>query len=602
MLLKRLAEHAQHLRDDLPPPFYRERAVRWMIPLDSSGRLLTPDNALVDLADQERPAGMVLPTPYIYRSGQKPPPTLIVDTLQYVVALAKDDSAKSKDDAARRNNGYVELLDQWRKSAPGDRVAAAVWALFDRGRHLNIALPAGPEGVVEAKPGDIVGIRVAGEWAHLADTATGFWRQVVRGRKSSGDGDGICLACGEAGPLLDTIPEPVRPGAIPVASGRGRDAVLISINKSAQGRGGIIQLANTPVCDRCGGSALAVLNALLADPDHRYRAVDSVTAWWLRTPAPISILGAVRDAQPEHVRAIYEEFQKARADHDVTGVDTNAFYAVTLSANQSRVVIRDWVDIPLRRQLENLTSWFDDHEIADVWADGPQRVPLWRMARSLGRWRRSAGEGGYAGGTAPVSAERDLLTCALRGRGQRPPAALLHQLVQRIHADGRVDLPRAALLRLLLSRRGPVTKEKLVSSALDPANKEPAYICGRLFAVLESIQYEALKDRKTGKGPNATIADKFFGAAMASPLAVTVMLRKNATGHLKRLRREKPAAAVALANRLDDLFEPVHTTLPRTLDLPGQGLFVLGYHHQRAADRAAARANNQERTLKGPDR
>jgi CRISPR-associated protein Csd1 len=266
--------------------------------------------------------------------------------------------------------------------------------------------------------------------------------------------------------------------------------------------------------------------------------------------------------------------------------------------------------VPLHVQLENLTAWFDDHEIADLWATGPQRVPLWRMARSLGRWRTTGGQGAYAAGTAPVSAERDLLTCAFRGRTHRPPASLLHQLLQRIHADGRVDLPRAALLRLLLNRRGPVTgpvtgsvtKEILVSSALDSASKEPAYMCGRVFAVFESIQYEALRNRSTGKGPNATIADKFFGAAMTSPLAVTVMLRKNATGHLKRLRREKPAAAVALANRLDDLFqpfEPIQATLPRTLDLPGQGLFILGYHHQRAADRAAARANTQTDTTSG---
>lgn len=601
MLIKRLAEHAEHLRDRLPPPFYRERTVRWAIELDTDGRSRNPGDALVDLVNQDRPHGIVLPTPYIYRSGQKPPPTLIVDTLQYVVAMAKDDSAKAKDDAARRNDDYVELLHRWRKSAPDDPLAAAVCAFFDQGRHRDLVLPD------EANPGDIVGILVAGEWAHLTETAIGLWQQVVRERKS-GNGNGICLACGAAGPLLDTIPEPIRPGAIPVANGRGRDTVLVSINKPAQGRGGTIQLANTPVCHDCGGMAMAVLNSLLTERDHRYRTDDSVTVWWLREPAPISPLGAIRDARPEDIRAIYEELQKARAGHDVTGVDTNKFYAITLSANQSRVVVRDWIDVPLPRQLTNLVSWFDDHEMVDLWDDGLHRVGTRRMARSLGHWRRSAGEDGYVADTAPASAERELLTCGLRGRERRPPDVLLSRLLQRVRADGHIDLPRAALLRLLLNRRGPgrengrtsdeddpTSKEKPVSAALDPTNNEPAYVCGRVFAVLESIQYTALKDRATGRGPNATIADRFFGAAMTTPLAVMVMLRRNATGHLKRLRRENPGAAVALSNRLDTLFELVPpAAFPRTLDLSGQGRFVVGYHHQRAADRAAARGNNQD--------
>ena len=123
---------------------------------------------------------------------------------------------------------------------------------------------------------------VAGEWAHLRASAIAFWASVVRERKSQSAGDGICLVCGQQAPLLDTIPETVKSGAIPAGSGRGRDAQLVSVNKPAQGRGGKLQLASAPVCDRCGSAAMSALNALLADEAHRHRTADSVLTWWLR--------------------------------------------------------------------------------------------------------------------------------------------------------------------------------------------------------------------------------------------------------------------------------------------------------------------------------
>ena len=76
---------------------------------------------------------------------------------------------------------------------------------------------------------------VGSEWAHERPSAIAFWADVVRGRKSS-DVTGICLVCGTAGPLLGTIPEMVKSGAIPAGSGRGRDAAA-GIGEQARRRG-----------------------------------------------------------------------------------------------------------------------------------------------------------------------------------------------------------------------------------------------------------------------------------------------------------------------------------------------------------------------------
>ncbi|MEV0196355.1 type I-C CRISPR-associated protein Cas8c/Csd1 [Nonomuraea sp. NPDC050691] len=575
MLIRQLAAHAGDRRD-LPPPYYRNRNVRWAIDLDGDGH--PRGGRLVDLSTAESKSGVPLDTPYVQRSGTGSLPFLLTDTLQYVLAMPKDDSDKQIADARRRAEGFAELVYRWAKDEP---LAKPVVRFLRSGALSEVEIPA------HAKPSDVVAIRTDQGWVHALPSAVQVWGQIVRERKSAAGGLGICLSCGEGGPLLATIPEPVKPGGIPVAGGRGRDAQLVSINKTAQGRGGITQLANTPLCDTCGGQAMSALNALLADRQHHYRGADSVLVWWLRRPAPFSLLGAVRDAQPQDVRGIIEQVHlppARRADW----LDDNDFYAVTLSANQSRVVIRDWIDVPLLELCQHLDTWFADHEMADLWEDGPQRVPLWRMAAALGRH----GKQGYVRDTAPRSTERDLMAAALHGTPL--PANLLARLIQRVRADNRVDLPRAALLRLLLVRATPAMKETLLEH-LNLDTRDPAYLCGRVFAVLEDIQRTALDNI------NTTIGDKFFGAAMARPLPVLTMLRKNATGHIRRLRGSRKAAGIALDKRLDEIFQKFAAELPATLDLAGQGRFVLGYHQQRSADREAARAAAAARKAAAPE-
>src|SRR5699024_9880213 len=115
MLLTRLVEHAPHV--DLPPVYYRRRRVRWLISLDLQGRVKSVNSAghpqVASLADGDNPNGTELATPYVYRSGANPPPMLLVDTLQYVLAMPASDSDKAETEASRRNVAYIALLEQW---------------------------------------------------------------------------------------------------------------------------------------------------------------------------------------------------------------------------------------------------------------------------------------------------------------------------------------------------------------------------------------------------------------------------------------------------------------------------------------------------------
>lgn len=117
---------------------------------------------------------------------------------------------------------------------------------------------------------------------------------------------------------------------------------------------------------------------------------------------------------------------------------------------------------------------------------------------------------------------------------------------------------------------------------LDPSHPSVAYHCGRLLAVLEQVQRLAIPSAQT------TIVDRFFGTASSAPASVFGRLLRGAQPHLAKLERDRRPAYIALQRRLEEILAGIGT-FPRTLTLEEQGLFALGYYHQRAYDRTQAR-------------
>lgn len=129
---------------------------------------------------------------------------------------------------------------------------------------------------------------------------------------------------------------------------------------------------------------------------------------------------------------------------------------------------------------------------------------------------------------------------------------------------------------------------------LDSNNKNPAYLCGRLLAVLEAVQRAAIP------GAKDTVTDRFFGTASSAPATVFGRLIRGAKAHLGKLRNEKRGTYEALEQKLEEILAGLATdAIPKTLTLEQQGLFALGYYHQRAADRADAAARKQAKQTQG---
>ena len=319
--------------------------------------------------------------------------------------------------------------------------------------------------------------------------------------------------------------------------------------------------------------------------------------WWSNDAAldEEDLLGGLDRPDPDSVARLLAKLNHPAAGAFFVSSEARRFRAVTLAANKSRVVIRSQTDISLRTLGGNLDAWFADHCIDTGRPDrAATYIGLWRLAAATGR--PSSTGPGYLPGTQLRGIEDDLLGCAL-GRA-RLPVSLLPNLLHRITRDGVIDAPRAALLRLCLRRSLTPAPEDTTMTGLNQDAPEAAYQCGRLFRVLEDIQQNAIPEI------NTTLADR--NRAVSRNPATLSSLVENSRAHLKRLRRNQKTvpAARALEARLDEVLERINP-FPARFTITEQGLFILGYHHQRAWDRrqreAASAAKRARETGNGTD-
>ncbi len=225
----------------------------------------------------------------------------------------------------------------------------------------------------------------------------------------------------------------------------------------------------------------------------------------------------------------------------------------------------------------HLLTWFSRQRIVGPYGEEPQPLGLYALAAATVRDAQRE--------LAPPT-PRSLLRSALTGAPL--PPGLLYQAVRRNRAEQGITRPRAALIKLVLSH-SPTSKEDSMVQ-LDQDNPSPAYRCGRLLAVLEQIQHQAI--------PSAgqTIVDRFFGTASSAPASVFARLIRGAQPHLGKLERDRRGAYVALQRRMEDILAGLPSSgFPRTLTLVDQGVFALGYYHQRAFDRAQAKEASERR-------
>lgn len=125
---------------------------------------------------------------------------------------------------------------------------------------------------------------------------------------------------------------------------------------------------------------------------------------------------------------------------------------------------------------------------------------------------------------------------------------------------------------------------------LDPENDDQAYLCGRLMATLEAVQYAGVGD------VGANIVDRFYGKASTAPALVFGPLLTLAQSHLGAIKND--AQRVNLDKEVSGIVAQLGTGFPKTLTLEDQGRFAIGYYHQKAYRFAELERRRDERAAR----
>lgn len=592
-LLSRLVQFAADSGMQVPPPYYKSQRVQWVLAIHPDGSLASPElQPLASPDDPTRRYGVEHMVPSITKTSGVAP-RVAVDSPSYLFGWVPENG--KADRTSREHQAFRELTADWLKADPSGP-ARSLHRFLSEGHLRNLVQPD------SWKKADQVIVRVQGTsgFLHGTPSAQRYWASVATARKGSGE-TGLCLVCGTVGELLQTIPQQLPARLVPQAS---QSASLVSVNKATHGFGLQEQLVHTPICSQCGLAAMHALEALL---DGQWQSAlagqDTRLAWWVTGPGTGDFtLDPLDDPRPQPTQVAHMLGSAARGQAiEAESHELEMFCSVAIGGNVSRIIIREWIDMPLVYIQQNLSSWFADHQIVDVWEGERRYVGIGRMTHVTGRWlpdRNQYAKPGASGEDRPPATYQALLRAALL-RKPLPPKLLAH-IIRRIRADGRLDAERAALIRLALVRRPGIQHPERYMPVLNPENSQPAYLSGRIFAVLEDIQHSAAW-AAGDDAPNVTFTDRYFARAVTSPAVALVAGRRDARAWLKKLRRDRPKVAAFAEQRLDELFARLAEAggVPHGAVLADQAAFILGYHQQRAATRASRAASKAQSTSEG---
>ncbi|MDP2182790.1 MAG: type I-C CRISPR-associated protein Cas8c/Csd1 [Actinomycetota bacterium] len=342
---------------------------------------------------------------------------------------------------------------------------------------------------------------------------------------------------------------------------------------------GLQRGATCGVCHQCGERFGKALNELLGNEKTHLVVGPTVFVFWTIKETDFDLLSYFSRPTAEDVKALLTSYRRGR-DAGFPDEDQVRFNVAVLSAGGGRAIVRDFDNTTIEVAKRRLAEWFALTAQVNEWGESGQPLGLYQLAAAPFRDPTKQ---------MPPHLPTILVKAALYG--SRPlPLWPLSLALSRCKVGGTIVRGRkvsavthaqAALLKAVLASSTPGREDYM--SKLDTSETSVAYLCGRLFAVLEVIQRRAIP------GINATVVDKYFASASTAPASVFGKLLSDAQPHLSKLRKSSEGAYQALEARLEEVLAPIEE-FPATLSLRDQALFSLGFYHQRATDRAARKA------------
>lgn len=457
-------------------------------------------------------------------------------------------------------NRHLEIL----KSAEG-KFASAVKAFFSTWEPQRAKeYPALQEMWEEITGGGNLIFVMDDEDAQDDEEIRRAWKEFLDGESSGREG--ICMVTGkktEIARIHSTIKG--------VQGAQSSGAALVSFNGPAFESYGKEQSYNAPVGKYAAFAYTTALNYLLAQRDYVFRFGDTTVVFWAEDgeEAYQEVFGWSLEPPKDNQEEIKNIFKNLRLQKaiNIEGIELNKnqrFYILGLAPNAARLSVRFYCEDSFGNLLENMQKHYQRMELVK---------PTWEEREYLGTGamlyetvnQKSKDK-------KPVPNLPGALLRAILS-DSRYPENLYSSTLIRIRAEqGKVTWGRAAIIKAYLIKNHQLEKEENFVGLNEETN-DTAYVLGRLFAVLEAVQEEA------NPGVNATIRDRYFNSACATPGAVFPILMKLKNSHIRKIERQKIGKKVYFEKLLTQLMGKVED-FPKRLTLEEQGHFILGYYHQ----------------------
>lgn len=421
----------------------------------------------------------------------------------------------------------------------------------------------------------------AHRYAHEVPEILAAWE---RHRQPQEDGPrGQCLVSGEVEPIAR-----LHPSLKGVRGANPTGASIVSFNARAYESYGKDEQKglNAPVGSRAAFAYTTALNALLADSAHRQVLGDASVVYWAETARQehrdlFSWLvdpglaeprqEAARDADAERaLKPVFEKIAQGRPASEGLALDPSVrFYVLGLSPNVARISVRFFLTGSFGSFIDRIGQHYADLQLQHAPSE-PEYIPLWRL---LSETVSPASRDKAASPLMAGAVLRAILA------GAPYPQALYNQVLLRIRAEHQISYYKAAIVKACLTRKNLKPKDREgLTVALNEQSDNKAYVLGRLFSALEKAQQDA------NPGINATIRDRYFTSACATPGSVFPTLLKLSNHHIA-----KAAYGLNDRKRIQMLLDKLNVNdapFPAHLSLEEQGLFILGYYHQAKANYA----------------
>jgi CRISPR-associated protein Csd1 len=503
------------------------------------------------------------------RSLEKAKSYFLCDTLERVLLLNEAGGESADPLVQARHRYFKRLLRDASHSSP--EAANAIISFLDNSEELARCRTRLVES--KADSSENCTFQVLGQSVLEDAGLIGFWRQQRASTVAKAGEQQICIVTGQLANTVGTTEK--------IKGIGGQDTNLISANEKAFQSYGLEQAKNSPISPRAEKLTRAALNELISKSFRTGEKQSIYHLHWTREPVPTDIFALLESADEAAVRNLLAAPQTG---HAPVGVKPNAYYAMSLSGNGGRIVVRDWLESTVPEVEANIRCWFENLSI--ISPDGAGNESAFKLGRLLYALVRDKID------ELPPQLPTQLLYAALRGT-PLPQTALIAALRrQQIETrkpgdkfDPKLNPARLAIIKACLIRSQNVSNHnnhqptQTMTECLNPESRDPAYLCGRLFAVFAELQGAALQN------VNAGVVERYYASASVTPALVMGRLFRNAQFHSAKAEGEggwKKGKAINAQKDLETITCALGDQFPATLDLEGQGRFALGYYHQKA--------------------